>query len=106
MVLRPTVAFVELAPAHGNVPAVVVVAVAGDGPVSDFSPVTSSDEVHPADSRHDAVSDPELVAAAVSSSVHDSVPSADSVDVAGAEGVLGLIDVVFELDCDDVVLRP
>jgi hypothetical protein len=83
VVRRPAVVLVELESEPENGPAVVV-PVVDDGPVSDFSPVTSSDEVHSADSRHDAVSDPELVAAVVSSSVPDSVPSAEDVEMAGA----------------------
>jgi hypothetical protein len=110
-VLRPAVKFVELVPALGNVPAAVV-AVAVDGLVSVIS-AAALDEVHSADSRHDAVSDPELVTAVVSSSVHDSVTSADAdADVAGVDVVFILtdVDVVFTPDavhaCVDVFLRP
>ena len=112
LVIRPAVVvlIVKLAPALDNVPAAVV-AVAVDAPVSVIS-AAALDDVHSADSRHDAVSDPELVAAVVSSSVHDSVPSADAAGVASADVVFIStdVDVVLTLDAVhagvDVFLRP
>jgi hypothetical protein len=69
VIRRPSAVFEELVPVPNHV-SDVVVPVADDDPVSAASTETALGEVHSAGSRHDAVSDSELV----SSSVLDSVP--------------------------------
>jgi hypothetical protein len=80
----PAVVLVEFVPT----PDEAVPSVADDGPVSVASTDASLDEVHAAVSRHDAVSDSELVAVVVSSSVPESAPRADASDVTGVDVVL------------------
>ncbi len=109
-----TVVLVSFVPLFDNRPAVVVT-LADDGAVSVASTDASFEEINSADSRHNAVSDPELVAAVVSSSVSDFSPSGDDADDGGVDvdGVYAIVTVFVERvpapavdDFADVVIRP
>jgi hypothetical protein len=99
--------YVELLSSHQHLPAAEV-SVAVDAPESVLSSAASVDKAHPVDSRHVSEIDPELVAAHVSSSVHDSVPSADAADVAAEVSsprveLMPAIDSEVPVTGDDVV---
>ncbi len=98
---------VSYVPLFDNRPAVVVPA-ADDGVVSVASRDASFEEVHSADSRHDAVSCPELVAAVVSSSVSDFSPPGHASDDGGVDVTVFVERVPAPAvdDFADVVIRP